>query len=409
MTYLKRRGPIRLADNEQRTNDAMTSGAEKPQITDHRAFRPAVALWFAALLGLGFFVMPESIHATLAGMLGFGGRAVFAGIAAVLGLIAGYLLAGRVSANNAEAVDRMPAVSKAEGGVNVAPSPFSEPALERAADAMAGREDKETARRHRVFNPREEIGDPGIPAPSAPFAIPPFGEDAGAEADIDGLVAVDDLEIDEHFPTGFASEQGSDPLSHVWRNDTGFDNANAPRTAFRMLGSMADDSAQGQGAPPFSRDMIFDNSSDSGDPAPFTAPIFTAPFPAAESVEGFAPVQASATPESATAAPVEPNTIALGDLSLDELAGRLATALAARKQAEQKRAAAGETEPQAPADGITNTAPITEPHPIDDPVVAFLRRETHRTTTPMPARPPEADPQAVLRDALDRLTRANKP
>ena len=73
----------------------MTSGASTTQITDHRAFRPAVALWFAALLGLGFFVMPESIHTTLAGMLGFGGRAMFAGIAAALGLVAGYLLAGR--------------------------------------------------------------------------------------------------------------------------------------------------------------------------------------------------------------------------------------------------------------------------------------------------------------------------
>lgn len=230
----------------------MSSGADKTQITDHRAFRPAVALWFAALLGLGFFLMPQSIHTTLADLVGFGGRAMFAAIAAIIGLVAGYLLAGRIAANNTASVDTVAESGAGERAKTTAPSPFSEPALERAADAVAPQADEGPSRR-RVFNPREEIGDRGIPAadvaaPAAasPFAIPAF-ESGSQDEDIDGLVAADDFDVDGDFGTRFASSDGGDPLMHVWRNDADFE-ADTPRMpAFNALTGDADKPARNIG------------------------------------------------------------------------------------------------------------------------------------------------------------------
>ena len=378
----------------------MSSGADKTQITDHRAFRPAVALWFAALLGLGFFLMPQSIHTTLADLVGFGGRAMFAAIAAIIGLVAGYLLAGRIAANNTASVDTVTDGEAGNRGSATAPSPFSEPALERAADAVAPQADEGPSRR-RVFNPREDIGDPGIPAADAaapvaasPFAIPAF-ESGSQDEDIDGLVAVDDFDVDGDFGTRFASSDGGDPLMHVWRNDADFE-ADTPRMpAFNALTGDADKPARNIGGEVGA--------------APFTPPTFTAPFPATESVERFATTSPLIETEAVETETVE--TVALGDLSLDELAGRLAAALAARKQAEQEHATSedGETLGNAGTSKAGDAPTDTEARPIDDPVVAFLRRETHRGVAAAAARPPEADPQAILRDALDRLTRANKP
>ena len=87
----------------------MSNAATNRPISSHPAFRWAVGLWFAALLGAGLFVMPDSIHAAIRQGLqidtllpgGTIGKAALAGAAALLGLLLGMVLAGRVAALNA--------------------------------------------------------------------------------------------------------------------------------------------------------------------------------------------------------------------------------------------------------------------------------------------------------------------
>lgn len=86
----------------------MTGNSSKPSISSHPAFRWAVGLWFAALLGAGLFVMPDGVHANIRQALGLGGiipagligKAALAGSAALFGLLLGMVLAGRVAALN---------------------------------------------------------------------------------------------------------------------------------------------------------------------------------------------------------------------------------------------------------------------------------------------------------------------
>ena len=76
-------------------------------VSKHPAFKWGVGLWFALLMGLGLFVMPESIHQALAERLFLDGvlsaassRIVLSVIAALLGLLIGVVLAMRVAAIN---------------------------------------------------------------------------------------------------------------------------------------------------------------------------------------------------------------------------------------------------------------------------------------------------------------------
>ncbi|WP_324828708.1 hypothetical protein [Qipengyuania zhejiangensis] len=85
-------------------------------ISSHPAFRWAVGAWFAALLGGGLFVMPDSVHAAIRAAIGLegivpGGIAGKAGVsaaAALFGLLLGLALAMRVSALNAAIADDDP-------------------------------------------------------------------------------------------------------------------------------------------------------------------------------------------------------------------------------------------------------------------------------------------------------------
>ncbi|WP_369026317.1 hypothetical protein [Qipengyuania sp. RANM35] len=86
----------------------MNGTASKRPISSHPAFRWAVGLWFAALLGAGLFVMPEGIHTSIRQALGIDalipvgvvGKAILAGAAALFGLALGIVLAMRVAALN---------------------------------------------------------------------------------------------------------------------------------------------------------------------------------------------------------------------------------------------------------------------------------------------------------------------
>ena len=92
----------------------MTGTASNRPLSSHPAFRWAVGLWFAALLGAGLFVMPDTIHASIRQALGIDallpgglvGKAALAAGAGFLGFLLGIVLAMRVAAlNGARAED----------------------------------------------------------------------------------------------------------------------------------------------------------------------------------------------------------------------------------------------------------------------------------------------------------------
>lgn len=133
----------------------MTDSATKRPISSHPAFRWAVGLWFAALLGAGLFVMPDAIHASIRqslgvdGMLpgGVAGKAALAGAAGFFGLVLGIVLAMRVAAlNSARAYD-------AEEDEYQEVAWQDEPGDEPASDLPRDDEPR------KPFSPREYFGD----------------------------------------------------------------------------------------------------------------------------------------------------------------------------------------------------------------------------------------------------------
>lgn len=111
-------------------------------LTTRSWFKPAVALWFAALLGGGLFLMPANVHAAIFRATGLGGPLVVSGIAAVFGLVLGLLIAGRIVA-----ATRPRAIA---------------PGLEVHDGDDWAEDEVEEPRRRRVFSAREDIGEDGI-------------------------------------------------------------------------------------------------------------------------------------------------------------------------------------------------------------------------------------------------------
>ena len=88
--------------------------ASRPPISLHPAFPAIVALWFAALLGVGSLMLPAVLLERLATMtgladapLGFLERAVIALGAALAGAIAGVAIARRVGSAHGERPTRV--------------------------------------------------------------------------------------------------------------------------------------------------------------------------------------------------------------------------------------------------------------------------------------------------------------
>ena len=133
----------------------MTDATRTAPVSKHPAFKWGVGLWFALLMGLGLFVMPESIHQALAerlfldGVLSAGSsRIVLSIIAALLGLLIGVVLAMRVAALNDAVHD-----DDEEDDVDPAWLRDEEEQLPVAATEDAPR---------RPFNPREDMHEEGI-------------------------------------------------------------------------------------------------------------------------------------------------------------------------------------------------------------------------------------------------------
>ena len=164
----------------------MTDATRTAPVSKHPAFKWGVGLWFALLMGLGLFVMPESIHQALAERLFLDGvlsaassRIVMSVIAALLGLLIGVVLAMRVAAINDAVHD-----DDEEDDVDPAWLREEEEPLPVAATEDAPR---------RPFNPREDMHEEGI---------------ATFQADEAEVAAPDE-------PTDYSSEVGASPSEVV--------------------------------------------------------------------------------------------------------------------------------------------------------------------------------------------------
>ena len=164
----------------------MTDATRTAPVSKHPAFKWSVGLWFALLMGLGLFVMPESIHQALAERLFLDGmlsaassRIVLSVMAALLGLLIGVVLAMRVAAINDAVHD-----DDEEDDVDPAWLREEEEPLPVAATEDAPR---------RPFNPREDMQEEGI---------------ATFQADEAEVAAPDE-------PTDYSSEVGASPSEVV--------------------------------------------------------------------------------------------------------------------------------------------------------------------------------------------------
>ncbi|MBX7481798.1 hypothetical protein [Qipengyuania qiaonensis] len=126
-------------------------------ISNHPAFKWGVGVWFALLLGVGLFVMPATVHQSLVERLGVDGilpdtairRALLSGVAALLGLLIGLVVAARVAAINEAVSDDEPET----GG---------ELWLDDRENGQPSGAAEDGPRR--PFNPREDLEEEGIAA-----------------------------------------------------------------------------------------------------------------------------------------------------------------------------------------------------------------------------------------------------
>ena len=127
-------------------------------VSHHPMFKWAVALWFALLLGGGYLVLPDAVHANIVDRLGLTdalpagsvGKALLTAAAALLGLLIGLAIAWRVAALNRDATED-PDQDIAPEIARLNYDGLSEP------EAV---EDQDHPRR--PFNPRQDIGEEGI-------------------------------------------------------------------------------------------------------------------------------------------------------------------------------------------------------------------------------------------------------
>lgn len=176
-------------------------------LTSRGWFKPAVALWFALLLGGGLFLMPSGVHTSIAQATGLGGRALVSALAAVFGGFLGLAVAGRI----------------AQATAPRAIAPGLEPHDGEDWSEEPGEE--EEPRRRRVFSAREDIGMDGIGTseieaaheePARAFEeiladIPETSETASsAEETLVKSVAIEDAEF-EAVEEGDAAELGPGP------------------------------------------------------------------------------------------------------------------------------------------------------------------------------------------------------
>ncbi len=358
----------------------MSDGIEKSGLMRRAWFKPMVGAWFALLLGGALWLMPPHIHALLARStqldalhpmfappVGSGGVAVMALVVGLFGFFLGIAVAGRVAAASAPRAFAPGFDMRDESG-------WEEPSAE---DEIF-----EQPRRRRVFSAREDIGEEGI-AISAPPEEERAHEAGEEDPEYEAEYSLEEIPVatpEEDFDAVYAELDG-------------------------------------------------DYVPDEVDPVEVEMPeVEEAEF---EPVEDYGAAPDSEVSDQAADTPIEPSETgeAMGDMSLEDLLGRLEGALEQHKKLvagseEAARQPAPQTVPlvREPEEPDEETAPEELGETAaDDPVIAFLRREASRR---MPATPPtedhgydeegEADPpsqteaQAALRSALERLGQVNR-
>ncbi len=353
-------------------------------------FKPLVGAWFALLLGGGMWLMPPHVHALIARGTGLSqlhpifappvsgdGVAVLCIAVALVGLLLGIAVAGRIAAAAAPR-------AFAPGFEFLEDSPWQNEA-ELPADDMA------EPRRRRVFSAREDIGEEGISISA------PTGE-ASYESEY-SLDEVPPAGPAEEFEAVYAEMEGERAIAdgHVEQDSSPAEKEIDGFAAFKTEEVKIAEDAEFEHVGEF-------------DPEPEAEPIQE------EYVEDGSDRDATGGEAQAT-----------GDMSLEELLDRLEGALEQHKRmvAESEEAAeqpALQPIPmmrEFPAEEDTPEEKVLPPA-SDDPVIAFLRREASR-------RMPEGhagsetleegseaghaaptDAQAALRSALERLGQVNR-
>lgn len=339
----------------------MTSTSGKVPISSHPGFKWAVAAWFGSLLGLGLFVMPGTIHDLLSTSTGLAalapfaeppvaiaGRALLAGIAALVGLLFGLVIAQRVALANALDDD--------DGDIHFTDEPDASVADSNVRPVWLGDASAEQPA-HRVFNPREEIGEEGIA----------------------GLSSASQDAEDELVEDATGEEEGEDALMQAWREETGLPEEYPPEEADEETGIAVVEKGSERAAPLRS-------------PLEESADEFLAGTEDRDKIESELAIY---EPEPDPAPALSPRGEARGDMSLKALTARLRQALA---EAQTRDAEAA--------------APAILPAELDEPdaVIAFLRREAGRQDPEATSSSEfDGDPQSILRNALDKLSRVSNP
>lgn len=350
----------------------MGDSFDDTSITDKAWFKPAVAAWFALLLGGGLWLMPPRIHDSIASTLGLdrtlptfalpigaAGAAILCAAFALIGAMLGWVIAARLGRPTGQRVLGYEAEAIDESSIHVAEEEaFEEP------------------RRRRVLLAKEDIDEEGI-APS---------EDAVEESeDVFDLTVTS---LPEKDIETFHAEVEPDE------------------------------------APSFDIPMQADPQ-DPLDNAEFTVEIGREDeeLPAAFDDSGNHPLDFDHYEH--TEIQEADNDEALGDLSLDALLGRLEGALDTQRRLVEKSEHAARQPALQPVpltsapiedEAIARIKSNAEDASEDDPVVAFLKREAERRISqPDPAEsdgePPEkqsepSEPSAVhatVRSVLDRM------
>lgn len=438
------------------------SRSTKP-FSAHPAFPVIVALWFAALLGLGTFVVPPANFAGLvvgtgldelipaaAPPLGDTARLAISAIAALLGALLGLAIAARIrrvkhqaehGAPTAEADSDSPWLADGDQPLDDdrsgMTSPFDEPADDEAAGTVPGR----LARRHSVSEhddmplgaePEDEVErifqaseiNPGDAADADPDAIHETGvlAEEGYSDDLypgDGCSGDGDLLEDDEDLQRFAADRlvaglprvqrrnlDDDPLEDWSRPEPVVDQSDleAGVAAMPEPGDTEPDDPDFDAATPSEEAEYEELPVEAEAPEPrFDAEPVSAETGAAvewEPAPSEAPVETSWAADEATENPPEPDPSDFVGASLADLVARFDTALAAR----QSRLPAPQVDP---AETQPGSAPAGQ---SDDPVIAFLRREADRDrgTQGDSQREHADDPRAVLRSALDKLDRVSR-
>ena len=380
-------------------------------------FRPLVAIWFGLLAAAGMWFMPPSVHSGLARMLGLSGLhpifafpvsgagvLAFCAAAFIVGALIGLFIASRIARTSR-------------------PRAFA-PGFEIQDESVwlgdeageAGDAPMDEPRRRRVFSAREDIGETGI-EPGAPGAddgydaeyetaeLPPVSP----EEAFDALYA----ELEDDFVA--AEYTGEEELVPQEREDEACDEDDVAVAAIRN---------QVEPEPEM-------------EPEPEPIPELEPEDLSVEDTE-LSLDHEGAEDEAAIARP----QTALGDLSLDDLVGRLEGALAHHRAiVAGSEAAAQQPPPQVEPLQMRTHAEDRPPATTagdqsgeedgdgDDPMIAFLRREaskrmpppatgedlapedavaesSHDQPAPLPRSQPDA--QDALRNALDRLGQARR-